>query len=175
MEDDVNWFRAEFEGKEGLIPSNYIEMKSHEWVFSLCTTHTRRLICVLILFILFFFQLVLRQDHPSRCGKTVGPTARRMFSGPNKWEFPGRFFTVRQVSNRLFIFTPWILIFLIIPNGGSMVVTLYPTHRVLDNKISCTIIKLYNNFPKQMRWRCPTFQSVTRRTSKILLVGSEIR
>lgn len=33
MEDDVNWFRAEFEGKEGLIPSNYIEMKSHEWVF----------------------------------------------------------------------------------------------------------------------------------------------
>lgn len=30
MEDDVNWFRAEFEGKEGLIPSNYIEMKNHE-------------------------------------------------------------------------------------------------------------------------------------------------
>lgn len=30
IEEDVNWFRAEFEGKEGLIPSNYIEMKNHE-------------------------------------------------------------------------------------------------------------------------------------------------
>lgn len=30
MEDDMNWYRAELEGKEGLIPSNYIEMKSHE-------------------------------------------------------------------------------------------------------------------------------------------------
>lgn len=32
MEDDMNWYRAELEGKEGLIPSNYIEMKSHEYV-----------------------------------------------------------------------------------------------------------------------------------------------
>ncbi len=30
MEDDMNWYRAELDGKEGLIPSNYIEMKSHE-------------------------------------------------------------------------------------------------------------------------------------------------
>lgn len=29
MEDDMNWYRAELEGKEGLIPSNYIQMKSH--------------------------------------------------------------------------------------------------------------------------------------------------
>lgn len=32
MEDDMNWYRAELDGKEGLIPSNYIEMKNHEWV-----------------------------------------------------------------------------------------------------------------------------------------------
>ena len=32
MEDDLNWYRAESDGKEGLIPSNYIEMKNHEWV-----------------------------------------------------------------------------------------------------------------------------------------------
>lgn len=32
MEDDLNWFRAELDGKDGLIPSNYIEMKSHEYV-----------------------------------------------------------------------------------------------------------------------------------------------
>jgi hypothetical protein len=32
MEDDMNWYRAELDGREGLIPSNYIEMKSHEWV-----------------------------------------------------------------------------------------------------------------------------------------------
>lgn len=30
MEDDMNWYRAELDGKEGLIPSNYIEMKNHE-------------------------------------------------------------------------------------------------------------------------------------------------
>ncbi|XP_055330032.1 growth factor receptor-bound protein 2-like isoform X2 [Paramacrobiotus metropolitanus] len=31
MDDDQNWYRAELEGREGLIPSNYIEMKPHEW------------------------------------------------------------------------------------------------------------------------------------------------
>ncbi|EFN89820.1 Protein E(sev)2B [Harpegnathos saltator] len=30
MEDDMNWYKAELDSKEGLIPSNYIEMKSHE-------------------------------------------------------------------------------------------------------------------------------------------------
>ena len=30
MEDDLNWYRAELDGREGLIPSNYIEMKNHE-------------------------------------------------------------------------------------------------------------------------------------------------
>lgn len=33
MEDDMNWYRAELDSREGLIPSNYIEMKNHEWVF----------------------------------------------------------------------------------------------------------------------------------------------
>lgn len=32
MEDDLNWYRAELDGKEGLIPSNYINMRNHEWV-----------------------------------------------------------------------------------------------------------------------------------------------
>lgn len=32
MEDDMNWYRAELDSREGLIPSNYIEMKNHEWV-----------------------------------------------------------------------------------------------------------------------------------------------
>ncbi|GAV00623.1 hypothetical protein RvY_11448 [Ramazzottius varieornatus] len=31
MDDDQNWYRAELDGKEGLIPSNYIEMRPHEW------------------------------------------------------------------------------------------------------------------------------------------------
>ena len=30
MEDDMNWYRAELDSREGLIPSNYIEMKNHE-------------------------------------------------------------------------------------------------------------------------------------------------
>lgn len=35
MEEDINWYRAELDGKEGFIPSNYIEMKEHEWVLSI--------------------------------------------------------------------------------------------------------------------------------------------
>lgn len=29
----MNWYKAELDSKEGLIPSNYIEMKSHEYVY----------------------------------------------------------------------------------------------------------------------------------------------
>ncbi|XP_015921768.1 growth factor receptor-bound protein 2 [Parasteatoda tepidariorum] len=29
--EDSDWFRAELDGKEGFIPSNYIEMKNHDW------------------------------------------------------------------------------------------------------------------------------------------------
>lgn len=28
----MNWYRAELDGKEGLIPSNYIQMKEHGYV-----------------------------------------------------------------------------------------------------------------------------------------------
>lgn len=35
MEDDMNWYRAELDSREGLIPSNYIEMKSHEYVLKM--------------------------------------------------------------------------------------------------------------------------------------------
>lgn len=37
MEDDMNWYRAELDGREGLIPSNYIEMKSHNWYYGRIT------------------------------------------------------------------------------------------------------------------------------------------
>lgn len=37
MEDDMNWYRAELDGKEGLIPSNYIEMKNHDWYYGRIT------------------------------------------------------------------------------------------------------------------------------------------
>ncbi|XP_052264884.1 growth factor receptor-bound protein 2-like isoform X2 [Dreissena polymorpha] len=30
-EDDQNWYKAEFNGREGFIPNNYIDMKPHEW------------------------------------------------------------------------------------------------------------------------------------------------
>ena len=36
-EDDMNWFRAELDGREGLIPSNYIEMKPHSWYYGRIT------------------------------------------------------------------------------------------------------------------------------------------
>ena len=32
-EDDMNWYRAELDTREGLIPSNYIEMKPHSWYY----------------------------------------------------------------------------------------------------------------------------------------------
>lgn len=31
MEDDKNWYKAELDGKEGYIPSNYIQMRPHPW------------------------------------------------------------------------------------------------------------------------------------------------
>ncbi|XP_054737528.1 growth factor receptor-bound protein 2 isoform X1 [Anastrepha obliqua] len=37
MEDDSNWYRAELDSKEGLIPSNYIEMKNHDWYYGRIT------------------------------------------------------------------------------------------------------------------------------------------
>ena len=37
MEGDMNWYRAELDGKEGLIPSNYIEMKNHDWYYGRIT------------------------------------------------------------------------------------------------------------------------------------------
>nr|CAD7262139.1 unnamed protein product [Timema shepardi]CAD7568859.1 unnamed protein product [Timema californicum] len=37
MEDDLNWYRAELDGAEGLIPSNYIEMKGHDWYYGRIT------------------------------------------------------------------------------------------------------------------------------------------
>ncbi|XP_052264886.1 growth factor receptor-bound protein 2-like isoform X4 [Dreissena polymorpha] len=30
-EDDQNWYKAEFNGREGFIPNNYIDMKPHEF------------------------------------------------------------------------------------------------------------------------------------------------
>lgn len=41
MEDDMNWYRAELDGKEGLIPSNYIEMKNHDWYYGRITRGMR--------------------------------------------------------------------------------------------------------------------------------------
>ncbi|KAJ8357591.1 hypothetical protein SKAU_G00203850 [Synaphobranchus kaupii] len=32
-ECDQNWYKAELNGKDGFIPKNYIEMKSHPWFF----------------------------------------------------------------------------------------------------------------------------------------------
>ncbi|XP_077296938.1 growth factor receptor-bound protein 2 drk [Arctopsyche grandis] len=37
MEDDLNWYRAELDGREGLIPSNYISMKNHDWYYGRIT------------------------------------------------------------------------------------------------------------------------------------------
>ncbi len=32
-EDDKHWFKAEQDGKDGLIPKNYIQLKPHEYVY----------------------------------------------------------------------------------------------------------------------------------------------
>jgi len=31
MEDDMNWYKAEFKGQEGYVPKTYIEMAPHSW------------------------------------------------------------------------------------------------------------------------------------------------
>lgn len=35
MEEDKNWYKAELDGKEGYIPSNYIELKPHPYVVNI--------------------------------------------------------------------------------------------------------------------------------------------
>lgn len=35
IEDDRHWYKAEQDGRDGLVPKNYIEMKPHELVLSL--------------------------------------------------------------------------------------------------------------------------------------------
>ncbi|XP_076329130.1 growth factor receptor-bound protein 2-like isoform X1 [Tachypleus tridentatus] len=37
LEDGMNWFRAELDREEGLIPSNYIKMKKHNWYYGRIT------------------------------------------------------------------------------------------------------------------------------------------
>ncbi len=32
-DDDPNWYRAESDGKEGYVPSNYIKMSDHSWFY----------------------------------------------------------------------------------------------------------------------------------------------
>ena len=32
-EEDKNWFKAQQDGKDGIIPKNYVEMKPHEWYY----------------------------------------------------------------------------------------------------------------------------------------------
>jgi growth factor receptor-binding protein 2 len=46
MEDDMNWYRAELDGKEGLIPSNYIEMKNHDWYYGRITRGKKSFCCI---------------------------------------------------------------------------------------------------------------------------------
>ncbi|KAH7637678.1 growth factor receptor-bound protein 2 drk [Dermatophagoides farinae] len=36
-EEDINWYKAELDSREGLIPSNYIEMKNHDWYYGRIT------------------------------------------------------------------------------------------------------------------------------------------
>jgi growth factor receptor-binding protein 2 len=69
MEDDMNWYRAELDGKEGLIPSNYIEMKNHDWYYGRITRGMQMNIILIIhtrALTLHFvpFQLMLRNYCP---------------------------------------------------------------------------------------------------------------
>jgi hypothetical protein len=33
MEEDMNWYKAEFKGQEGYVPKTYIEMVPHPWFY----------------------------------------------------------------------------------------------------------------------------------------------
>lgn len=36
MEDDPNWYLAEQDGRQGLVPCNYIELRPHTWYKPAC-------------------------------------------------------------------------------------------------------------------------------------------
>ena len=50
-EEDKHWYKAEQDGKDGLIPKNYIQMKDHQWVIPPCMTRERVLQSLLALFV----------------------------------------------------------------------------------------------------------------------------
>lgn len=66
MEDDINWYRAEADGREGLIPSNYIEMKKHEYVWRQPLAYFRSQMPDFNPSVLSARQLVLWPDHEGR-------------------------------------------------------------------------------------------------------------
>jgi hypothetical protein len=66
MEDDMNWYRAELDGKEGLIPSNYIEMKNHDWYYGRITRGELNFFSPLLIFVLYLIlsRLIILQLMP---------------------------------------------------------------------------------------------------------------
>ena len=68
-EDDMNWYRAELDGQEGLIPSNYIEMKSHNWYYGRITrADAEKLLSNKVGLIHFdlFTMYLIDQEHPRK-------------------------------------------------------------------------------------------------------------
>ena len=68
-EDDMNWYRAELDGQEGLIPSNYIEMKSHNWYYGRITrADAEKLLSNKVGLIHFdlFIMYLIDQGHPKK-------------------------------------------------------------------------------------------------------------
>lgn len=82
VEDDSNWYRAELNGKEGLIPSNYIEMKQNKWYLGKITRNAAEKL--LMNKIEGAFLIRVSESSPGECVQ-----CSRKSLAPRKREFPG--------------------------------------------------------------------------------------
>jgi len=68
MEEDKNWYKAELDGKEGYIPSNYIELKPHTCVnLSLSSSITE--CCFSIVIVCNYIQLMRSEKYVPKVKK----------------------------------------------------------------------------------------------------------
>lgn len=75
---DPNWYKAEINGTKGYVPSNYIELRPHEYVHNaVYESHWMRGANASIL-----RQVVLRQDFASKRGAAVDAAG-------TAWHVPG--------------------------------------------------------------------------------------
>jgi len=98
-EEDKNWFKAEQDGKDGLIPENYIHVKPHEWYYGRISRTKAA-------------EILSRQPHDGaflirQSEMTLGDFSISVKCGGGAWHFnvsrdvPGKYYLWGEMFNSL--------------------------------------------------------------------------